>query len=123
MSVINLASVDGQCFQKPNPGGVSLLFCVLNRNIEGSWPNEAVINDDGDLTALPILKTGVTWKQYAFPNGTASVDCDGNGDNAYQSFKHMIDFSMAGFSKELRKEIKKHLNAGSVWMEIGRAHV
>jgi hypothetical protein len=28
----------------------------------------------------------------------------------------MINLAMAGFSKEVRKEAKKHLNAGSVWI-------
>lgn len=49
-----------------------------------------------------------------FPDGTAEITSDGAGDAGYQSYKHSVEFMMAGFSKEVRKEVKKHLNAGSV---------
>ncbi|WP_420153558.1 hypothetical protein, partial [Siphonobacter sp.] len=60
------------------------------------------------------LKQGSKFAEYLFPDGTAEVSSDGSGDPAFQSYKHTVEFMLAGFSKEVRKEVKKNLNAGCV---------
>lgn len=121
MSYINFSSVDAECFQVPNPPGITRAFCAVSRGIAGNWPNLSVINEDGEITELPTMgkdKNGEDAKfvEYLFPKNTCNVDSDGGGDAGYQNYKHMIALAMAGFSKEVRKEAKKHLNAGSVWI-------
>lgn len=121
MSFVNLASVDAECYQAPNPPGVTRAFAVVSRAIKGEWPNKSVINQDGEITALPTLgtdKTGATAKfvEYLFPKNTCNVDSDGGGDAGYQNYKHTLALSKAGMSKEVRKEVRKHLNAGTVWI-------
>lgn len=113
---VSLASVDAQCFQQPNPGGIRNVFAVISRDITGNWPRTALINADGLVTALPTLKAGVQWAQYQFPDGTAEFSFDGGGEPSYQSYKHMIEFALAGSSKMVRKEIRKYLNAGGVFL-------
>jgi hypothetical protein len=121
MGFINLSSVDAENFQAPNPPGVTRAFAVVGRAIQGNWPNKDIIDDDGEITALPVLlkdKNGVDAKfvEYLFPKNTCFIDSDGSGDPSYQNYKHMLNISMAGFSKEVRKEAKKQLNAGTVWI-------
>lgn len=121
MGYTNFSSVDAEHFQGPNPPGVTRAFCVVSRAIVGSWPSVSVINHDGEVTVLPTLradKNGQESKfvEYLFPKNTCNVDSDSGGDASYQNYKHMIALSLAGFSKEVRKEAKKHLNAGSVWI-------
>lgn len=117
MAYLNFSTVDAQCFQIPNPGGVRRVLVLCSRFIAAPWPTPAVLNADNEVTALPTYTEANTkWAEYMFPDGTANVDSDGGGDPGYESFKHMIEIAMAGFSKEVRKEVRKHLNAGSVWI-------
>ncbi|TAF02278.1 MAG: hypothetical protein EAZ80_01660 [Runella slithyformis] len=118
MPINNFASIDAQCFQVPNPGGIRRVLVLCSRFIAAPWPTPAALNADNEVTAAPTYVEPLTtkWAEYMFPDGTASVASDGGGDPGYESFKHMVEIAMAGFSKEVRKEIRKHLNAGSVWI-------
>lgn len=111
----NFASIDGQSFQEGNPGGLRRVFLILSRKIKNPWPTKAVINDKNEVTALPeYTVVGTKWAEYMFPDGTASVDWDWSGDPGYQSCKHIGELAIAGFSEDIRKEIKKHINAGAL---------
>ena len=115
MALVNFASIDAQSYQQGNPGGLRRVLIMLSRKISAPWPSEAVINEDGELTALPsYTSAGEKWAEYLFPDATANIDADGSGDPGYQSYKHMVEFALAGFSKEVRKEIAKHQNASCV---------
>lgn len=116
MSVIALATIDAQNFQISNPGGVRNVYAILSRQITGIWPNESLIDGEGLVTALPTLVVGAKWSQYLFPDGTAEFSFDGGGDPAYQSYKHMIEFALAGSSDNVRKEVSKYLNAGGIFL-------
>jgi hypothetical protein len=111
----NFASIDGQCFQKPNPGGLRRVLCVLVSKVEGNWPVEADVTA-ARITTLPTLATGEKWAEYVFPDGTANFDSDFTGDPGYESWKHMMEISLAGHSDATRQEVAKHLNAGSLWL-------
>lgn len=118
---VNIASLDAECFQKTNAPGVTRLLGVISRGIVGSWPNPAVINSDNEITALPVLgkdknNQDVKFVEYLFPKNTCNVDSQCDGDAAYQNYKHMINFNLAGVEKFVRAEAKKHLNAGTVWI-------
>lgn len=117
MPVLSLGAVDGQCFQQANPGGGRNLFAILAKDIVGNYPVPSVISTDGtELTALPTLVATKKWSQYLFPDGTLDYKVDDGGDPAYQSYKHMIEFMMAGKSKALRAEMKKYINAGCLFL-------
>lgn len=111
---VNFSTVDAQCFQKANPGGLRRVLLMNTRHIVGNWPKLEDIDEEGDISELPTLKAGSKWAEYKFPDGTAEITSDGAGDPGFQSCKHSVEFMMAGFSKEVRKEVKKLLNAGSV---------
>jgi hypothetical protein len=114
-ALVNFASIDGQSYQQGNPGGLRRVLILLARKIKNPWPTEALIDAQGNVTALPeYTDAGTKWAEYMFPDGTASVDSDGGGDPGYQSNKHMVELALAGFSAEIRAEIKKHQNAGSI---------
>lgn len=117
MATTNFASVDAQCFQVPNPGGLRRVLCILVDKVVGNWP---VVADVDTATArinkLPTLVSGASWAEYKFPDGTASFDSDFTGDAGYESWKHMMEISLAGHSDAVRKEVSKHLNAGSLWI-------
>lgn len=115
MAVVNFANLDGQCFQTPNPGGLRKVYRICSAFIQGIWPNATVIVD-GEITALPTLVGTNKFAVYEFPDGTAEVTSDSNGDPGYQSYKHGIELAIAGFSKSLQKELSKDLNAGSVFI-------
>ena len=116
MSVVALASVDAQNFQIGNPGGVRNVYAILCRQVTGVWPNESIIDDDGLITALPTLVVGAKWSQYQFPDGTAEFSFDGGGDPGYQSYKHMVEFALAGSKTGVRNEVRKFLNAGGIFL-------
>lgn len=115
MAVLNFANLDGQSFQKPNPGGLRKVYRICSAFITGNWPNDTVITD-GEITALPTLVATNKFSVYDFPDGTAEVTSDSNGDPGYQSFKHGVELAIAGFSKTIQKELAKDLNAGSVFI-------
>lgn len=116
MSMTTLASLDAQNFQVSNPGGVRNVFAILSRQVVGIWPNESVIDGNGLITALPTLVATTKWSQYLFPDGTAEFSFDGGGDPSYQSYKHMVEFALAGSSDGVRREVKKYLNAGGIFL-------
>ena len=116
MAIVALASVDAQNFQIGNPGGVRNVYAILSRQITGVWPNPAVISEEGLITALPTLAATAKWSQYLFPDGTAEFSFDGGGDPSYQSYKHMIEFALGGSSTAVRKEVRKFLNAGGIFL-------
>lgn len=116
MTVIALASVDAQNFQQSNPGGVRNVYAIISRQVTGVWPNESVIDENGFITVLPTLASGAKWSQYLFPDGTADFNFDGGNDPSYQSYKHMVELALAGSKDAVRKEIKKYLNAGVIFL-------
>ncbi|MGM9510174.1 hypothetical protein ACS5NO_20735 [Larkinella sp. GY13] len=115
MAYVNFANLDGQSFQAPNPGGLRKVLVVLSKSIQGIWPTLAEAGT-GEVTALPELVGTDKFAEYQFPDGTAEVNSDSNGDPGFQSHKHTIELMLAGFSKTIQGELKKHLNAGSVWV-------
>lgn len=123
--VVNFASIDAQCFQAPNPGGVRRLLILCSRFFAAPWPRMAsedgsdigTLNEDNEITLAPTYdNVAVKWAEIYFPDGTAEINSDGGGDAGYQSYKHMVEVALAGFSKEVRREVRKHLNAGSVFL-------
>lgn len=115
MGTLDFSSIDASCFQTPNPGGVRRVFCLLSSRVIGNWPvKEDFVN--GRITRLPILGINESWAEYKFPDGTASFDSDFGGEVSYESWKHMIEIALAGHSDEIRAEVSKHLNAGSLWI-------
>ncbi|GAB3936930.1 hypothetical protein [Larkinella terrae] len=115
LAYVNFANLDGQSFQAPNPGGLRKVLVALSKHIQGIWPTleEA---QTGEVTALPLMVGTNKFAEYQFPDGTAEVASDSNGDPGFQSHKHTIELMLAGFSKAIQGELKKHLNAGSVWI-------
>jgi hypothetical protein len=113
MATVSLANLNGSSYQKPNPGGTRTLLLALSKDISGVWPKSANIVG-GELTTGPTMKTDKKWAEYEFPDGTFNLSDDGSGDPGFQSFKHTVEFMIAGFAKDIQVEIMKHLNAGSV---------
>ncbi|MGL4630294.1 MAG: hypothetical protein ACRCVT_03735 [Leadbetterella sp.] len=117
MAVLSFAALDGQCFQQANPGGGRNLFAILAKDIVGNYPLDSHISADGtELTALPTLVATKKWSQYAFPDGTLDYKVDDGGDPSFQSYKHMIEFMLAGKSKAVRAEMAKYINAGALFL-------
>ncbi|QHV97958.1 hypothetical protein [Spirosoma endbachense] len=112
-ALVSLANIDGSSEGSPNPGGMRKLYIIHAKDIVGVWPKLGDIVD-GEITILPELVEDAGLAEYAFPDGTFSVTDATDGDPGYMSNKHMVGFNLAGFRKELTKEIQKHLNAGSV---------
>jgi hypothetical protein len=118
--MLDFESLDAACSQKGNPSGNKNLYGMFNRRFAKEWPTEADIDENGVIFNLPVFLPKADgsepkWAKYIFPNGTCTVTSDSSGDNAYQSYKHGITFNLAGFTRA-RKEVRKHLNAGSVWI-------
>lgn len=117
MPVNSLAAIDGQCFQQANPGGARHLYVLLAKDVVGTYPTKAQISADGtEVTALPTMVATKKFSEYAFPDGTVDYKVDDGGDPSYQSFKHMVEFMMAGKSKALRAEMAKYINAGCIFL-------
>lgn len=115
--MLNLASVDGQCFQQGNAPGVSKVFAVLARQVVGSWPSKATIDEaECEVTEMPSLVQGASWVEYAVPHTTAKFDASWAGDPGYETCTHNLDWALASLEKPILKEIRKHLNAGSVFI-------
>jgi hypothetical protein len=117
MPVLSLAAVDGQCFQQANPGGGRHLYAILSKDIVGNYPTAAQISADGtEVTALPTLVATKKWSEIACPDGTLDYKVEDSGDPSYQSFKHSIEFMLAGNNKALRAEMAKYINAGCLFI-------
>lgn len=117
MPVKSLAAVDGQCFQQANPGGVRKLYVILAKDVVGNYPLPEQIDElTQRLNALPTLVATKKWSEYAFPDGTADFKVDDGGDPSYQSFKHVVEFALAGSSDALHGEMAKYINAGVMFL-------
>ncbi|MDI9872117.1 hypothetical protein [Flectobacillus roseus] len=116
MTVVSFSNVDGTSHQAPNPGGIRKVYVALAKDIVGVWPNIKTDFTDGEITVLPTMKTGKKFAVYECPDGTVDASHSYTGEPGYSSYKHMINFSLAGHNKELSKEVKKHENAGSVYI-------
>lgn len=115
MPVASLFNLDGECFQKPNPGGIRTVLVAIAKDIIGVWPRERDIVD-GEISVLPIMSIGKKFAVYECPDSTVDIMSQSSGDPGYASYRHAINFSLAGFSKELVAELAKHRNAGSVFV-------
>ena len=115
MPTVNFASIDAQSFQKINPGGVRRVFCILSKRIVGNWPLATDIVN-GRIMRPPVMVINNVFVEYQFADGTASFDSDFSGEPAYESWKQMLELSLAGHSDAVRLEVAKHLNAGSLWV-------
>lgn len=113
VALVSLSNIDATSYQTPNPGGIRSLFLALRKDIDGVWPKEADITA-GEITVGPTMKAGKTFSQFQFPDSTCSLDDDSSGDAGFQSYKHVLEFMAAGFSKAITAELRKHLNAGCV---------
>lgn len=117
MALGSLAGVDGECFQQSNVSGVRTVLVVLKKDVVGNYPLDTQIDTTAqELTALPTLVATKKWSQFKFPQGTADHKCDSAGDLGYQSFKHSVEFSLAGKSQAVRAEMAKFLNAGALFL-------
>lgn len=117
MPVVNFASMNATSEQVGNPGGVRLLLRALARSITGVWPKKADITA-GEITVGPVMAgtPAAKWAEYECPDGTMEVSSEKQGNPGYQSYKHAIDFALAGFSKTIQAELTKDLNAGCVFI-------
>ncbi len=115
MAYVNFSNLEGDSYQAPNPGGLRRVLVILSKSIEGRWPKKEDISN-GEITVAPTLVAGAALAEYTFPDGTAEVTSDQQGDAGFQSFKHSIEFMVAGFSKTIQKEMASHLNAGAVYI-------
>ncbi|PMD97687.1 hypothetical protein BWI97_08745 [Siphonobacter sp. BAB-5405] len=113
MSVVSLVNIDGSSEGTPNPGGTRNLYIVARKDIKGVWPKEGDIVN-GEIINPPVMEDGKKFAEYEFPDGTFQIADDGGGDAGYQSYKHTVDFAIAGFNKKLVAEMRKHLNTSSV---------
>ncbi len=115
MAVVNFASMNATSEQVGNPGGVRKLLKCLARSIEGNWPKKADITA-GEITVAPAMVGTAKWAEYECPDGTVEATSEKQGNPGYQSYKHAVDFALAGFSKAMQNELSKDLNAGSVFI-------
>lgn len=115
--VNSLAALDGQMFQTPNPGGARTLLAILVADIVGNYPTSAQIDVATQrITALPTLVATKKFSEYAIPDGTLDYKVDDSGEPGYQSFKHSIEFALAGSSDALHGEMAKYTNAGVIFI-------
>lgn len=114
-ATVSFANIDGTSFQAPNPGGVRMVLVAICRDIVGIWPKESDVSG-GQIINLPVMVTGKKFAEYECPDATVDVNSSQSGDPGYMSYKHMINFSLAGYSKEVITELQKHRNAGSVYI-------
>lgn len=117
MSVVNFVSMNATSEQVGNPGGIRKLLRASARSIVGVWPKQADITA-GEITVGPTMagSPAAKWAEYECPDGTMEVTSEQQGNPGYQSFKHAIEFALAGFSKKIQNELAKDLNAGAVFI-------
>jgi len=115
MPVVNFLSMNATSEQVGNPGGIRKLLRAQVRSIVGNWPAQADITD-GEITNGPTMVALAKWAEYQCPDGSVEVSSEQQGNPGYQSFKHNVDFALAGFSKTIQKELAKDLNAGAVFI-------
>jgi hypothetical protein len=103
-------------------------------NDDGTLGAGSSVNLDGEIISLPMMVAtgaggtttvgGATvaglpaatakFVEYVFPIGTCSIDSEVSGDPSFMTYNHVVDLIMGGFSKPVRIEMRKLLNAGAV---------
>lgn len=114
MAVTSFASIDAQCNQESNPGGLTRVLIANHRNFTADWPVLADLDVANVLDTEPPLAATKTFIEYLVPDGTASADWDQQGDSSFESYQHMVELMLAGFSTGVRTELKKMINSGCV---------
>jgi hypothetical protein len=128
----NFASIAADSHQAGNPAGARRVAIMLAKTFTANWPVPADIVA-GEITTLPstVLPALEEWALYEVPQNTISFDDEDQNDAGFQSTKQMVEFQLAGYSKELQVELAKHRNAGSVvlvelnddqWACVGTAY-
>jgi hypothetical protein len=112
---VNFANLDGTSHQVGNPGGTRQLLVVLANMVTGIWPKRADITA-GEITTVPTLINTEKFAKYECPDGTIEVSSEKQGDPGFQSYKHAIEFMLAGFSKSIQGELDKYMNAGAIFV-------
>lgn len=118
MSQVNFSTITADGTGSANPGGNRKIAVIAASAIIGNWPTEA-LTSTGEITAAPTLAAGAKWALYELPENTISWDSEETGDQGYQQFKHMLQFNMAKTTKEVNAELRKHVNAKSVFIVEG----
>ncbi|MDQ1089002.1 hypothetical protein [Siphonobacter sp. SORGH_AS_1065] len=113
MAFVSLVDLDGSSEGSPNPGGTRNLLIIARKDIVGVWPKEGDIVD-GEIVNPPVLVDGKKFAEYEFPDGTFKLGDSASGDPGFMSYKHTIEFMLAGFNKKIVNEMRKHLNTPSV---------
>jgi hypothetical protein len=111
--MVSFSNLDGTSFQKINPGGIRAIWVILARDISNSWPSNKDIVD-GVVTTAPVLNPGKCFVQYQSPDSTTDISGSSVGEAGYNSFKHSVGISFAGFSPIHVAELSKLNNAGIV---------
>lgn len=115
--MINFANFSADNTQQGNPGGFLKIVPILGKTFVANWPIESdIIN--GEITVAPRLPGGWTHAVYELPPNTIDVNSETIGDAGFHTEKHIVEFMAAGFSNSITNELKKYLNAGSVFLAL-----
>ena len=113
--MVNFANLNATSEQEGNPGGVRTLLVCEKQFIDGVWPKKADTTT-GEITTLPTMKATAKFAAYECPDGTVEVSSEKQGDPGFQSFKHNVEFMLAGFSKTIQADATViHSDAGGAF--------
>ena len=116
MPIIDFSAIAADSHQADNVGGnMAKVAIILAKNLSANWPIAANITA-GEVVVAPPLVTLKTFKIIEVPQNTVRTYDKSSGDPGFQSYMQGIEFSMAGFSKEITVELLKHKNAGCVFL-------
>lgn len=118
MPQVNFSTIIADGTGSANPGGNRRVACIAAQAITGNWPTSD-LTSTGEVSAAPTLATGAKWALYDLPVNAASFNSEWGGENGGDQCKHMINVKMARTSKEIKVELRKHVNAKTVWLVEG----
>ena len=109
MAFSTLVAIPGHAKGTPNAGGGKKLFICSADSFTDEWPSKADIVN-GEITGAPTLSAGATFVEFAVADNSLKIDHKMSGSAGYQSWEHMVDFRVAGFSKEQANAFEKLIN-------------
>ncbi len=108
---VPLTSVKKSACNKINPGGNKKWLVCSCEDFSRAWPEEADIDATTGTILTPIpLKAGKAFAEIEFTDNTAKADYAKEGESSHESYKHMAECKVAGYSSDQWLALRKFLN-------------
>lgn len=114
---MDFSSFTADGVQEDNIAGLRRFWKFITKAFTGEYPAKAhVVNGEVTADVLAFLPQYHVPAEYVLPNDTKGFEYELAGPDGSESWKHMLNFEMAGHNKGLIAEMQKDQNARAVYV-------